>query len=190
TVVVKAPEVIVASPANSSGAASASLNSPVHVVASGFSGYTVTAMQVYLDGKLTYQVRSSNVDTLVNMAAGAHTLIVKGWDASGRNFMNTLSVGIVSNQPPTAVLSTSVTSLLVGGSVTASTSGSTDPDGTIAAISINFGDGSAPAGSTITTSTVHVAGSAFSGYAIALTQNYIYGVLKANATTSTIDAVL
>src|SRR6185312_13152194 len=144
TVVVKAPEVILTSPANLGGAASASLNSPVHVVASGFSGYTVTAMQVYLDGKLTYQVRSSNVDTLVNMAAGTHTLIVKGWDASGRNFMSSLSVSIVSNQPPTAVLSTSATSLLVGGSVTASTSGSTDPDGTIASSSINFGDGSAP----------------------------------------------
>jgi len=209
------------------------------VVASGFSGYTVTAMQVYLDGKLTYQVKSASLDTLVNMAAGAHTLIVKGWDASGRNFMSSLSVSIVSNQPPTAVLSTSVTSLLVGGSVTASTSGSTDPDGTIAASSINFGDGSAPvaaasashqyklagaytvtatvtdnkgasssasktitvnpqfvtvssplAGSTITTSTVHVAGSAFSGYAIALTQIYIDGVWKANANASTIDAVL
>src|SRR6185437_861833 len=125
------------------------------------------------------------------------------------------SINVVSNQPPTAALSTSATSLLVGGFITAGTSGSTDPDGTIASSSINFGDGSAPvaaasashqykvagsytvtatvtdnngassstsktvtvnpqfvtvssplAGSTITTSTVHVGGSASSGYAV------------------------
>lgn len=239
TVVVKAPEVIVTSPANLAGAATTALNSPVHVVASGFSGYTVTAMQIYLDGKLTYQVKSASLDTLVPMAAGAHSLIVKGWDASGRNFMDSLSVNVVSNQPPTAALSLSASSLLVGGSVTASTSGSIDPDGTITSSSINFGDGSAPvasvstshqyklagtytvtatvtdnngasssasktisvnpqfvsvssplAGSTITTSTVHVVGSAFSGYGVTLTQIYIDGAWKANANASTIDTFL
>jgi PKD repeat protein len=173
------------------------------------------------------------------MSAGAHSLIVKGWDASGRNFMDSLSVNVVSNQPPTAALSISASSLLVGGSVTASTSGSIDPDGTITSSSINFGDGSAPvaaastshqyklagtytvtatvtdnngassstsktvtvnpqfvtvssplAGSTITTSTVHVVGSAFSGYAITRTQIYIDGVWKATANASTIDTFL
>ena len=239
SVLVKAPEVIVSSPANLAGASTTALNSPVHVVASGFSGYTVTAMQIYLDGKLTYQVKSASLDTLVPMTSGAHNLIVKGWDASGRNFMNTLSISVISNQPPTAALSISASSLLVGGSVTASSSGSTDLDGTIASSSINFGDGSAPvagpsashqykiagtytvtatvtdnngassttsesvtvnrqfvtvssplAGSTITTSTVHVAGSAFSGYAVTLTQIYIDGAWKANASASTIDTFL
>jgi len=127
----------------------------------------------------------------------------------------------------------------VGGTVTASTSASSDPDGTIASSSINFGDGSAPvsgvsashqyklagtytvtatvtdnngassstskivtvnqqfvdvssplAGSTITTSTVHVVGSSFSGYAVTLTQIYIDGAWKANASASTIDTSL
>lgn len=239
SVVVKAPEVIVTSPANIAGAATTALNSPVHVVASGFSGYTVTAMQVYLDGKLIYQIKSAGLDTLVSMASGAHSLIVKGWDASGRNFMDSLSINVASNQPPTAALSISATSLLVGGSVSASTSGSSDPDGTIASSSINFGDGSAPvaatsashqyklagtytvtanvtdnngassstsktvtvnpqfvsvssplAGSTITTSTAHVVGGAFSGYAVTLTQIYIDGAWKANASASTIDTFL
>jgi PKD repeat protein len=58
--------------------------------------------------------------------------------------MNSLSVNVVSNQPPTAALSISASSLLVGGSVTASTLGSRDQDGTIASSSINFGDGSLP----------------------------------------------
>ena len=237
TVTVKAPEVIVTSPVSSAGAATATLTSPVHVVASGFSGYTVTAMQIYLDFKLIYTVKSPNLDTLVAMATGTHNLIVKGWDDSGRNFMTALSVTVDGNQPPTAVLNTSAASILVGASITASTSGSTDADGTIASTSINFGDGSAAvaaasaahqynaagtytvtatvtdnngassttsksvtvnpqfvsvssplAGSTITTSTVHVVGSAFSGYPVTLTQIYIDGAWKANAKASTIDA--
>jgi PKD repeat protein len=238
TVTVKAPEVIVTSPANSAGAATATLTSPVHVVASGFSGYTVTAMQIYLDGALVYTVKSPNLDALVTMATGTHNLIVKGWDSSGHNFMTGLSV-TVGNQPPTAVLTTSAASILVGGSLTASASGSTDSDGSIAASTIDFGDGSAAvaatsgshqyktagtytvtatvtdnngassttsqsvivnpqfvsmssplAGSAITTSTVHVAGSASSGYPVTLTQIYIDGVWRANATASTIDTSL
>lgn len=39
------------------------------------------------------------------------------------------------------MLSVSPTSIIVGGSVTASTSGSSDPDGTIVSRTINFGDG-------------------------------------------------
>ncbi|HET9181912.1 MAG TPA: PKD domain-containing protein [Candidatus Angelobacter sp.] len=233
TVTVQAPTVIVSSPVNG-----ATLSSPVHVVASGFSGHTVTAMQIYLDFNLIYQIKSPNVDTLVNMATGTHSLIVKGWDSSGHNFMTPLSITVAS-QPPTAVLTTSAASILAGGSITASTSGSSDAGGNIASSSINFGDGSAPvaatsashqykaagtyiitatvtadngassttsesiavkrqfvtvssplAGSTITTSTVHVVGNAFSGYAVTLTQIYVDGVWKANAKASTIDTLL
>jgi PKD repeat protein len=183
-------------------------------------------------------VKSPNLDALVTMATGTHNLIVKGWDSSGHNFMTGLSV-TVGNQPPTAVLTTSAASILVGGSLTASASGSTDSDGSIAASTIDFGDGSAAvaatsglhqyktagtytvtatvtdnngassttsqsvivnpqfvsmssplAGSAITTSTVHVAGSASSGYPVTLTQIYIDGVWRANATASTIDTSL
>lgn len=233
TVTVNAPTVIISSPADG-----ATVSSPVHVVATCFSGYTVTAMQIYLDFKLVYQIKSANLDTLVTMGAGTHNLIVKGWDSSGHSFMTPLSI-TVANQPPTAALSTSTSSVLVGGSITASTSGSSDPDGAIASSSIDFGDGSAPvtatsashqyttagtytitatvtdnsgasssrstsitvnpqfvtvssplAGSTITTSTVHVVGSAFSGYPVTLTQIYIDGAWKANAKASTIDTFL
>lgn len=233
TVTVNAPTVIVSSPGNG-----ASVSSPVHVVATGFSGHTVTAMQIYVDSNLIYQIKSPNLDTLVAMASGTHSLIVKGWDSSGHSFMTPLSI-TVGNQPPAAVLSTSAGSILVGGTVTASTLGSSDVDGTIVSSSINFGDGSAPvetanashqyktagtytvtatvtdnsgassststrvtvnpqfvsissplAGSTITTSTVHVVGSAFSGYSVTLTQIYIDGRWKANANASTIDTFL
>lgn len=234
SVTIKAPEVIVSSP--SSGAQVAS---PVHVTATGFSGNTVTAMQIYLDGALLITVKSPTLDTTMAASAGIHSLVVKGWDNSGKSFFTTLPVSVVqSNQPPVAALSLNSTSLLQGGSVTASTAGSTDPDGSVVASSINFGDGSAAlAGPTVahqyttagtytiqavvtdndgasstvsktvtikprfvsitsptfanTTSTsVHVVGTAFSGYTITAAQVYVDGVLKYQTAAATADTTL
>lgn len=135
SVTVKAPEVIVSSPADGSF-----LSSQVHVVASGFSGYPVTALQIYVDGAIVYSVNSANLDGTIAVASGPHTLLVKGWDNAGRNFSKQLAVTI--NKPPVAALTLSSGSILVGGSVTASAGGSTDSDGTIASTVISFGDGS------------------------------------------------
>jgi PKD repeat protein len=135
SVTVKAPEVIMSSPANG-----ALLASQVHVVASGFSGYPVTAMQIYVDGAIVYSVNSATLDGTITVASGPHTLLVKGWDKAGRNFSKQLAVTI--NKPPVASLTLSSGSILVGGSVTASAANSTDSDGTIASTVISFGDGS------------------------------------------------
>lgn len=135
SVTIKAPEVIVNSPA-----AGALLNSQVHVVASGFSGYTVTTMQIYVDGAIVYSVNSANLDGTISVASGLHTLTIKGWDVSGRNFYKQVAVTI--NKPPVAALTLSSGSILVGGSITASAAASTDSDGTIAGTTISFGDGS------------------------------------------------
>jgi PKD repeat protein len=134
-VTVKAPEVIVSSPANG-----ASVASQVHVVASGFSGYTVTAMQIYLDSVLAYKVNAANLDTTLTLTSGVHAMVVKGWDSAGRSFSRSLSIA-ATNQPPVAALSLSAASVLTGGSITASAAGSSDPDGTIASTVIDFGDG-------------------------------------------------
>lgn len=139
SVTVKAPEVIVSSPADG-----ASVTSPVHVVASGFSGNPVIAMQIYLDSALAYTVNSPNLDTTLTVAGGAHTIVIKGWDNAGRSFMKSLSI-TAANQPPVAVLTVSSRSILVGGSVTASAAGSSDPGGSIAKVIINFGDGTSAA---------------------------------------------
>ncbi|HEX3586609.1 MAG TPA: PKD domain-containing protein [Candidatus Angelobacter sp.] len=137
SVTVKAPEVIVAGPANG-----AILPSQVHVVASGFSGNPVVAMQIYVDGGLVYLVNSANLDATITVAGGAHTLIIKGWDNTGRSFYKTISVTVTINKPPVAALSLSSGSILVGGSISASDAASSDPDGTIASTVISFGDGS------------------------------------------------
>ncbi|HEX4605762.1 MAG TPA: PKD domain-containing protein [Candidatus Angelobacter sp.] len=135
TVTIKAPEVIVSSPASG-----ASVPSQVHIVASAFSGWPVTAMQIYVDSALTYVVGSANLDTTIALASGTHTLIVKGWDSAGNNFSKSMNV-TATNQPPLAALSITSGSILVGGSIAASTSGSSDPDGSIASTVISFGDG-------------------------------------------------
>jgi PKD repeat protein len=135
SVAIKAPEVILTSPA-----AGALLPSQVHVVASGFSGYAVTAMQIYVDGAIVYSVNSPSLDGTISVASGPHTLTIKGWDVSGRNFYKQLAVTI--NKTPVAALTLSSRSILVGGSITASAAASTDSDGTIASTIISFGDGS------------------------------------------------
>ena len=138
SVTVKAPEVIVSSPTSGS-----LLPSQVHVVASGFSGYPVIAMQIYVDGTIVYSVNSANLDGTILVASGPHTLLVKGWDNAGRNFSKQLAVTI--NKPPVAALTLSSGSILVGGSITASAANSTDSDGTIVTTVISFGDGSSAA---------------------------------------------
>jgi PKD repeat protein len=135
SVTVKAPEVIVSSPSNG-----ATVTTQPQVVAGGFSGNPVTAMQIYLDSVLVYTVYSANLDSRITVAPGSHSLIVKGWDSAGRNFWKSLSFTAV-NQPPIAALSLSSSSILAGKSMTASASGSSDPDGSIVKYSISFGDG-------------------------------------------------
>src|SRR5262249_19550364 len=118
-VTVNPPQVIVNSPASG-----ITTTSPVHVVATGYSCYPVSAMQVSLDYNLNYTIQSPNLDTFVPMAVGNHLLVVKGWDSSGRNFMTSLNITIV-NSLLSAALSVTPGAILVGGSVTASAAGST-----------------------------------------------------------------
>ena len=138
SVTIKAPEVIVSSPANG-----ALLPSQVHVVASGFSGSTVIAMQIYVDSVVVYSVNSANLDGTVALTSGPHTLIVKGWDNAGRSFLKQLAIAI--NKPPVAALTITSGSILAGGSVSASAVASTDADGSITSTIISFGDGSTAA---------------------------------------------
>src|SRR5262249_13550332 len=140
TVTVKAPEVIVSSPFDG-----ATVNSEPTIVANGFSGNPVVSMQVYVDSALAVTVNAPSLNIGVAMAPGLHTLIIKGWDSAGRSFSKTLSVTMV-NLPPTAALTLSSNSILVGGSITASTAGSSAPGGLIAKVTINFGDGTSAAG--------------------------------------------
>ncbi len=83
-----------------------------------------------------------------NLSSGPFTIYVK---ATGRpSIQNKVSPAIVyraGDQPPKVNLSVSQTTPLA---VTVSTSGSSDPDGTIASSTINFGDGTSMPGPTAT----------------------------------------
>jgi PKD repeat protein len=138
---VLAQQVIISSPTNGVTA-----TSPVHVAASGYSGNAVTTMQIYLDGAMVYQIKSASLDTSIKAAVGAHRIAVKGWDGAGRSFLSAVNVNVV-NAPPLAALSLSASSIVAGGSVTANIAGSSDPDGSIASGSVDFGDGTVVSGS-------------------------------------------
>jgi PKD repeat protein len=102
-------------------------------------------MKIYLDGTSVYSVSASSLNTNITAGNGTHRLTVKGWDNSGTSYSSTIyfTVGASSgtNKPPIAALSVTPTSGTAPLSVSASTAGSTDPDGSIASVSINFGDG-------------------------------------------------
>lgn len=79
------------------------------------------------------------------MNAGPYIVFVQAVGKS--SISNKMSSGVkltVPNQPPVAVLNVTPNSGAVPLSVTASAAGSIDPDGNIAFIMIDFGDGSAP----------------------------------------------
>ncbi len=178
TITVKAPEVIVSSPASG-----ASVAAQVHVVASGFSGNTVTAMQIYLDSTLAYQVSAASLDTMLTLTTGTHSLTIKGWDSAGRSFAKNLSV-TATNQPPAAALSLSSGSILAGGSISASTTGSSDPDGTIVSTTINFGDGSAAVSATSATHVYSAPGT----YTVTATVTDNLGASSSKSATVTVSA--
>ena len=108
---------------------------PVGEVAAGTHSFDLASLG--LDPAVTYTifVQAIGQPTIVNRMSGAVT-----YRPPTSN----------QNQVPVAQLTVSPSSGTAPVSVTASTSGSSDPDGTIVASSINFGDGFSAAGTTAT----------------------------------------
>jgi hypothetical protein len=124
--------VTLASPINQ-----ATVSCLVPVSATAQSSSVITAMQVYLDSKLVYQQTPAALSTKLLVTPGAHNIVVKAWDSSGASYTAAANVTAV-NQAPHISLSGVAGNRLT---LTASTAGSFDPDGSIASTSINFGDG-------------------------------------------------
>jgi hypothetical protein len=61
----------------------AKVASPVQIKATTSNGPTVTAMQIYVDGALKYQVKSNSVNTRVPMGLGKHHVVVQSLDRVG-----------------------------------------------------------------------------------------------------------
>ena len=95
------PSVTVCTPAPN-----ALVQSQVNVVAGSTDSNPVTAMQVYLDNKLVYQVNASTVNTFVSVPVGDHLIAVQGWDSTGATFKTDVPVAM---QPPCSLNSTNQT---------------------------------------------------------------------------------
>jgi hypothetical protein len=73
----------------------ATTTTSVHVFANSFAGaVSITAVQVYIDGKLIYNDTSgaTYVDTAFTVAKGSHSIVVKAWDAHGSNFSESRTI--------------------------------------------------------------------------------------------------
>src|SRR5215831_14184875 len=66
----------------------------LHVFANSYSAAEITAVQVYVDGKLIYNDTSgaTYVDTAFSIAKGQHLLVVKGWDADGNVYAQSRNI--------------------------------------------------------------------------------------------------
>ena len=60
--------------------------SPVHFVASASSSAPITAMRIYVDSTSVFLTFSNNLDTLVSMSVGTHSVVVQAWDSTGAVF--------------------------------------------------------------------------------------------------------
>lgn len=133
----------------SSPAEGESVTSPVRVTASAGSTRPITAMHVYVDHMLAYQTNANTLDVQLPMAAGRRFIVVQAWDSAGTVYKGSVSPNVVTsttNQPPVARLSLTPTSGIAPVSVAASTTASTDADGSIQSSTIDFGNGTVLAG--------------------------------------------
>jgi hypothetical protein len=73
----------------------ATVNSPVHVVAAAKSTAPITTMQIYMDNKLVFHSpNTSQITADVPVAKGAHFMVVKAWDSTGRNFSSSRNISV------------------------------------------------------------------------------------------------
>ena len=73
----------------------ANVNSPVNVIAAAKSTVQITAMQIYVDGKLVFNTPNvSQINTDVPMAKGAHFMVVKAWDSTGKSFSSSRNISV------------------------------------------------------------------------------------------------
>jgi hypothetical protein len=74
----------------------AAVASPVHIQATTSNSSPVTAMQIYVDGTLKYQVSGSAVNTTLPITTGQHYIVVQSWDALGGIHKRGISVNVQS----------------------------------------------------------------------------------------------
>ena len=105
------------------------------------------------DGNIASTTINWGDGSAINATSGSHSYATSGnytvtatvTDNLGASTSATQSISVTANQPPTANLSVTPATGTAPVSVTASTAGSTDVDGTITATTISWGDGTSTA---------------------------------------------
>jgi hypothetical protein len=159
------------------------VNWPTPIVASANSGSGVSAMQVLIDGNVAYAAHGDTINTVVKVFTGAHQISVQSLDASGNPTATaSLSVdGEPADIPPVANITIRAMPNISPTSVLACTAASSDPDGFVNGLNVQFSDGS-KSGSPGTLETFLVPGT----YTATAT---VIDNLGATATTSTTFSV-
>jgi hypothetical protein len=81
----------ICSPEDEGAIAGSGAGPQVHIVASAATSLKFTAVQVYVDGVLTFKSSAKSIDTFAPLSSGRHRITVKAWDSSGP-FSNSITV--------------------------------------------------------------------------------------------------
>jgi hypothetical protein len=140
-------------------------------------------MQVLIDGNVAYAAHGDTINTVVKVFTGTHQISVQSLGASG-NPTATASLpvdGEPNNAPPIANITVKAMPNISPTTVLACTTSSSDPDGFVNGLSVQFSDGS-KSGSPATLETLPAPGT----YTVSAT---VTDNLGASATTSTTFSV-
>jgi phosphatidylinositol-3-phosphatase len=94
--------------------ANATVASPVKIQATTSNSSAISAMQIYVDDALKYQISSTSVNTTLPMSSGRHHVVVQSWDTAGGIhkrgiYVNVKSEAVVVTKPaPASVVGSSV----------------------------------------------------------------------------------
>lgn len=86
----------------SSPSAGGTTNSPVQFVASATGSAPITAMRIYVDGKSTYLVSATSINTGIAMSSGSHTISVQAWDSQGHVYIDNFNINVGSSGTPSS----------------------------------------------------------------------------------------
>ena len=122
----------------------ATVNWPTPVIASANSESAVSALEVLIDGKVAYAAHSDTINTAVKIFTGAHQISVQSLDATG-NPISSSSVSVDGEPgdiPPVADITIKAMPNISPTTVLACTAASSDPDGFVNGLQVQFSNGS------------------------------------------------
>jgi len=169
----------------SSPAANEIVNWPTPIVASANPGSTASAMQVLIDDNVAYATRGDTINTAVKVFTGTHQISVQSLDGSGNPVATaSLSVdGAPGDIPPVASMTIRAMPNISPTTVLVCTAASSDPDGFVNGLNVEFSDGS-KSGSPATLETFAAPGT----YTATATVIDNFGATAMTSTTFSVDA--